>query len=40
MTRQVKAWILEARNALTAHKREHPEVEAQSPSKVPERLVG
>jgi hypothetical protein len=40
MSRQVNAWILEARNALTANKRKHPEMEAQTPSKVRQRLAG
>ena len=40
MSRQVKALILEVRNALTAHKRKHPEMEAQTPSKAHERLAG
>jgi hypothetical protein len=40
MSRQVKAWIVEARNALIANKHKHPEGEAQTPSKVRERLAG
>ena len=40
MSRQVKAWIVEARNAMTADKRKHPEVEAQTPSTERERLAG
>lgn len=40
MSRRVNAWLLEARNALIAHKHKHPEVEAQTPSKVRERLAG
>ena len=40
MSRQGKAWIVEARNAMTADKRKHPEVEAQTPSKERERLAG
>ena len=40
MSRRVNAWILEARNALTANKRKHPEVETQKPSRVRERLAG
>lgn len=40
MSRRANAWILEARNALIANKRKHPDVEAQTPSKVRERLAG
>jgi hypothetical protein len=40
MSRQVKAWIVEARSVLIANKRKHPEVEAQAPPRVRERLAG
>ena len=40
MSRRVNAWIVEAKMALIAHKRKHPEVEVQTPSKVRERLAG
>jgi hypothetical protein len=40
MSRRVKTWILEARNSLITNKRKQPEVEAQTPSKVRERLAG
>jgi len=40
MSRQVNAWILEAKMALITNKRKHPEMEAQTPSKVRERLAG
>ncbi len=40
MSRRVNAWILETRNALIANKHKHPEVEAQTPSKVRDRLTG
>ena len=40
MSRRVNAWIVEARNALTVHRRQHPEVEAQTLSKERKRLAG
>ena len=40
MSRQVNEWILEAKMALITNKRKHPEMEAQTPSKVRERLAG
>ena len=40
MSKRVNAWILETRNALIVNKRKHPEVEAQTPPRVRERLAG
>jgi hypothetical protein len=40
MSRRVNAWIGEARKALIANKRKHPEIEAQTRTKVRERLAG
>jgi hypothetical protein len=40
MSRRVNAWIVGAKMALIARRRKHPEVEAQTTSRVRERLAG
>jgi hypothetical protein len=40
MSKRFNAWILEVRSALMANRRTHPEGEAQTPSRVRERLAG
>lgn len=38
--KQVNAWIMEAKKALTANKPKHPDASQEAPSSVRERLAG